>query len=379
MTTPTTRDTDEATRQFREAAAAKKCWTCGCLHTSLTALDRELPATERPADLNAAIEEARSRLLPVKYDCLGCEVCYPPLALNALEITEAACPTEIATEREGWPPLPGAYHALRYGAPVAICTLTSERLAEEIAAKAPPSVAIVGSMHTENLGIERLIRNVLSNPNIRFLIVAGADSRQTIGHLPGQSLIALSQGGIDGCGRIVGAKGKRPILRNVGTTGVEHFRRSVRVTDRVGDETLEPILAEAQRLADESPGPAEPFEVTSRVPVVTGYIPEQMTSDPAGYLVLYVDPRRRLLVLEHYRNDGLLDGVIEGHDAAEIYTPAVAKGLVSRLDHAAYLGRELSRAETALKNGTKYVQDGAPERAIVAAPPSSCGCGPECS
>ncbi|HEX2172228.1 MAG TPA: DUF4346 domain-containing protein, partial [Dehalococcoidia bacterium] len=31
--------------------------------------------------------------------------------------------------------------------------------------------------------------------------------------------------------------------------------------------------------------------------------------------------------------------------------------LVSRMQHAAYLGRELAKAETALKYGMKYVQD----------------------
>ena len=55
-----------------------------------------------------------------------------------------------------------------------------------------PEVAIVGTLHTENLGIERLVSNVLANPHIRFVIVCGPDSRQAIGHLPGQSLVALA-------------------------------------------------------------------------------------------------------------------------------------------------------------------------------------------
>ncbi|MEW6489827.1 MAG: DUF4346 domain-containing protein [Thermodesulfobacteriota bacterium] len=36
--------------------------------------------------------------------------------------------------------------------------------------------------------------------------------------------------------------------------------------------------------------------------------------------------------------------------------------LVSRLDHVAYLGRELARAEHALRSGARYVQDGALEQ-----------------
>jgi tetrahydromethanopterin S-methyltransferase subunit A len=81
-----------------------------------------------------------------------------------------------------------------------------------------------------------------------------------------------------------------------------------------------------------------------------------------------------LLSLEHYTNDGWLGALVEGHTAAELYTPAVERGLVSRLDHAAYLGRELARAEHALAAGTRYVQDGAPERAAdTRGHPPSCG------
>lgn len=36
---------------------------------------------------------------------------------------------------------------------------------------------------------------------------------------------------------------------------------------------------------------------------------------------------------------------------------ADGKACVSRLEHAAYLGRELQRAEEALRHGTPYVQD----------------------
>lgn len=40
---------------------------------------------------------------------------------------------------------------------------------------------------------------------------------------------------------------------------------------------------------------------------------------------------------------------------------AIERKLLTRLDHAAYLGRELARAEQALSSGETYVQDGAPE------------------
>ncbi|AEA47655.1 dihydropteroate synthase-like protein [Archaeoglobus veneficus] len=44
-------------------------------------------------------------------------------------------------------------------------------------------------------------------------------------------------------------------------------------------------------------------------------------------------------------------------DAKSIADTVIAKGLVSRLDHAAYLGRELKKAEIAAMLGKNYVQD----------------------
>ena len=94
--------------------------------------------------------------------------------------------------------------------------------------------------------------------------------------------------------------------------------------------------------------------------------------DPAGYFVVYPELRRNALVLEHYTNKGVLDAVLEGRTAGALYQTAIARRLVSRLDHAAYLGRELARAEQSVKDGTMYVQDRAPEP--EQAPASSCGC-----
>lgn len=384
MSAPVQNDMDEAVRQLREAAAAKKCWQCGCLHSSLRAIEEAFPRSQRPADLDAAIQSSRSRLTEVKYDCLGCAVCFPAIAINALGVEGDACPAEAVEAHEGWPPLPGSYRVLRYHAPVAVCTLTDEALMKTIASGAENEIAVVGMMQTENLGIERLIQNTITNPNIRFAVLCGADSRQAIGHLPGQSLIALASGGVDERMRIVGAPGKRPILRNMNREMVEHFRRTVEVVNLVGETDQTKIFEAAKACAARGSGPAEPFATTRTVAALAGYIPQRMVSDPAGYFVVYPDRSRRLLMLEHYLNNGVLDIVIEGASAAELYIPAVEKGLVSRLDHAAYLGQELARAEHALLAGESYIQDAAPERvndlqsdehSIKAA---ACGCGSSC-
>jgi tetrahydromethanopterin S-methyltransferase subunit A len=366
-----------ATTMVRAAANARKCWACGCLRHTLATIDRALPSSKHTGALDAALADARDHLLPERYECLGCEVCFPAVALNdlaadgSIDLTDAAsCPTESVEERFGWPPLPGAYTVLRYGAPVAVCTLNDQALANTVARTRFPEMAIVGTLHTENLGIERLISNVISNPNIRFVVVCGPDSRQAIGHLPGQSLVALAQGGIDQHQRIIGAKGKRPALRNLEAHAIEHFRRTVEVVDLVGVTDLEVILEAVRRCAERNPGPASSFAGSRVIEPVAGSIPARMVSDPAGYFVIFPDRARGLISLEHYANNGVLSTIIEGHAAVELYMMAIDRNLVSRLDHAAYLGRELARAEHALAAGQHYVQDAAPEREAS----MRCGC-----
>jgi tetrahydromethanopterin S-methyltransferase subunit A len=374
----------EALSYLQEALAAEKCRACGCFHNLVHALEEALQETQGPVELRELTEGAKQCLVASRYDCLGCEVCIPPLVLNALgqALGEAfadleVCPAEKVVARQGWPPLPGAYQVLRYQAPVAVCTLTSEDLAAAVAREAGPEMAMAGMMHTENLGIERLIQNVLANPHLRFVIVCGLDSKQAVGHYPGQSLAALAQHGIDDRKRIIGARGRRPLLKNLSLEDVSHFREVVEVIDLIGETSAKKVLSEAKECAARNPGPAQPYALSYIVTPISGYLPPRLVTDPSGYFVIYVDRGREMLSLEHYLNNGVLDAVIEGVSAAELYTPAIDRGLISRMDHAAYLGRELARAEESLHSGKPFVQDAAPQVAAVLTLASNT-CGPAC-
>ncbi len=358
----------EAQHWMAEAAEAAKCWPCGCLHSTLTTLEAATQdlSSETQA-LRGELARARAKLRPVEYECLGCPTCYPAIAANAFvaafperAAAPAASPTDIPEERAGWPPLPGEYCVLRYQAPVAICTLTDEELAARLADAQPTGVALLGRLHTENLGIERIIKNTLANPNIRFLILCGADSTQRIGHLPGQSLLALLQNGLDQRGRIVGAKGKRPVIRNVPPDAVEVFRKQVEVIDLIGRDLPTEILAAAAACSARDPGPAEAFASLPVISRTVAHPADRLVLDPAGYFVIFPDARKDLLVVEHYKNDGVLDHVLEGRTPADLYTTAIEMGLLTRLDHAAYLGQELARAHHALLTGHPFIQDAAP-------------------
>ena len=375
---------EKALSLFSEASAAKKCRACGCFHALLRAMAKDFGVDGLSEDLTEAVTRAQECLTEVQYDCFGCEVCFPPLIVTALsqaigkDLVELdLCPGEKVEERPGWPPLPGSYIIRRFCAPVAVCSLMDATLAQAIARETGPDLSIVGTLCTENLGIERVIHNVLANPHIRHLILCGPDSQQVVGHFPGQSLVALAQNGLDQRGRILGARGRRPVLKNISQAAVEHYRQTVAVVDLMGQSDLAKIIAMVEACAVQNPGPAVPFHPTSLLKPVPGYLPSRMVSDPAGFFVVYADRSRGLLSLEHYRNDGVLDAIIEGRTAAELYTPAIDRGLLSRLDHAAYLGQELSRADESLKTGGTYIQDAAPEEPRLLSLAQS-DCGPSC-
>ncbi len=361
--------------ELRQTLAAKKCWRCGCFLDTVTAL-RGSAAITTP--LGVLLDEARRLFEERRYDCLGCVTCWPAVAMNlATEIDPAVveqthCATEEPAVRAGWPPLPGDYRMLCFQAPVAVCTLNSDTLAEGLAGRRPEGLAIAGGLRTENLGIEHLMRNVLANPHIRFLIVCGKDTRRAIGHLPGQSLLSLLDNGVDEKDRIVGARGKRPLLKNVSTVQVAAFRTQVTALDHIGETDLDSLCGLIAETAARDPGPVA-AGAAEEAPVVVEAVdgPSRLRLDPAGYFVVYPDRARGHLVLEHYSNQGVLDRVFSATAPAALYATVIEAGLISRLDHAAYLGRELARAEAALATGTAYVQDRA-AGALTA--DSGCGC-----
>lgn len=356
--------------QLHRAVLASKCHGCGCLSGTVEAMQKAAAVVPQ---LVPILDAARAVLKPKMYDCLGCDVCFPAVAANAF--TEAYpeampdtafCPTEAPIERPGWPPLPGEYRVLRFGASVAVCTLNSDQLAQALAAEAPAGLAIVGTMHTENLGIERVVRNVLANPNVRWLVLCGEDTRQVVGHLPGQSLESLFANGIDDKQRIVGAKGKRPFLKNLTPEHVRVIREQVQIVSMIGELDARRIAQNVGELHVKArPAYAGTF-TEAAIETVQAREPQFFRPDPAGFLVVYPNRSDETLVVEHYTNGGVLDCVIEGRTPTAVYSEVMKRALVSQLDHAAYLGRELAAAERSLRTGEAYVQDRAPGDALPA-------------
>ncbi|MDW7731969.1 MAG: DUF4346 domain-containing protein [Methanolobus sp.] len=92
------------------------------------------------------------------------------------------------------------------------------------------------------------------------------------------------------------------------------------------------------------------------VPVIVAYEPEKLKLDDAGYFIIAPDPERMLILAKHYSYDKELLRIIEGPDARSIYRTIIKYKWASTLNHAAYLGQELARAEIAMKAGFDYIQ-----------------------
>ena len=101
-------------------------------------------------------------------------------------------------------------------------------------------VAIHGRMKTENLGIEKVIANVISNPNIRFVIIFGEEIR---GHRAGGSLIALHAHGLDENRRVRNAPGAVPYIENLDHAAIQRFIDQVEIIDLL-DSTDRVLLHE---------------------------------------------------------------------------------------------------------------------------------------
>ncbi len=144
-----------------------------------------------------------------------------------------------------WPPVPGDFIVGDPGHPVAICTLGKK-------IDVDCEYAIIGTCKTENIGIERVIVNIVSNPRVRYLILAGPE---VPGHRTGQSLKSLYENGVDSkTRRIVGAEGAIPFIENVPLEAVERFRQQVQLVNMLNITDPSRIADTAAELARKDPG-----------------------------------------------------------------------------------------------------------------------------
>jgi tetrahydromethanopterin S-methyltransferase subunit A len=147
----------------------------------------------------------------------------------------------------GWPLVKGDFHSGDANSPVAVITMGSHLDEQGIC---DAGAALCGSCKTENLGLEKVIANVIANPNIRFALLVGTEVK---GHLSGQTLVALHKGGVKE-GRVVGAEGAIPFIENLNDAAIKRFQEQVEIVNIMESEDLGAIKAKINELKAKDPG-----------------------------------------------------------------------------------------------------------------------------
>jgi len=106
----------------------------------------------------------------------------------------------------------------------------------------------------------------------------------------------------------------------------------------------------------------EPYneELEKKVPVISAFDETgPAVLDAKGSFKIALNRIEGNIVAMHYASPDRAEPttIIKGKTAENIYSKIAELALVSRVDHAAYLGSELEKAEIALKTGKEYIQD----------------------
>lgn len=132
---------------------------------------------------------------------------------------------------EDYPPEEGHYLRGNDYSPVAVAVILTydydkipKDIEDLVRLGVESGAALSGTLQTENIGLEKVVCNIIANPNIRYLIVSGPESH---GHLTAETLMCLVKNGIDEKKKIIGTEAPTPYLFNLPKEYVERFRKQI--------------------------------------------------------------------------------------------------------------------------------------------------------
>jgi tetrahydromethanopterin S-methyltransferase subunit A len=134
-----------------------------------------------------------------------------------------------------YPPEEGRYVRGNDGSPVVVAIVLNcdaDKIPSEIESLVRAGIesgaALSGTVQTENIGFEKIVCNIVANPNIRYMIVGGPESE---GHLTGEALKSLILYGVDKKMRIMETSAPHPFLYNLPMKLIERFRKQLSLID----------------------------------------------------------------------------------------------------------------------------------------------------
>jgi tetrahydromethanopterin S-methyltransferase subunit A len=158
-----------------------------------------------------------------------------------------------------YPPEEGCYLRGNDYSPVAVLVIlkyerekTPPGIEQLVRTGVESGAALAGTLQTENLGLEKVICNLVANPNIRYLVVCGPESP---GHHVGETILALAKNGLDAHKRIIGTTAPTPYLFNIPLESAERFRKQITVIDLINEGSDEVLRQAVCACYQEKPTP----------------------------------------------------------------------------------------------------------------------------
>jgi tetrahydromethanopterin S-methyltransferase subunit A len=258
---------------------------------------------------------------------------------------------------DSWPFIAGKYKVVDATAPVVVVMTDAEDLGGDVASLAAQGLCMVAPSCRSAADAAKLVKNIAANLAVHYVLFAGAKSQQSTVIEALQATLGGREAESDET-----AAAASQLRAKLDTVDIDALLRQVKPVDMLGCDEVDKIIARIGELAAESPRPNTGFRAPGRdeAPgvervIAASHIAYDPQIDKAGGYVIRIDDSR--IIVEHYNSKRELLRVVEGKTARDLCITLIRNGWVSKLDHAAYLGRELTLAEAALQSGLPYVQD----------------------
>lgn len=258
-----------------------------------------------------------------------------------------------------WPFIPGRYYLIDDTAPVIVVMPDNDTLAGTLSALSIQGLCMINSVCRNVADVEKLIRNVEANLAVHCIVLAGGGNGKEYPAVEALRAIFEDDAEISEKARRIG-HGVRGKLKAFDFAALQKRINVVNMLDCV---EVDQIVAAVSKHGAEGQRPDAGFVVqghdttlgVQRV-IAPPSISHDHQDDKAGKFIIGTDGK--VIVVEHYNSKGELLRLIQGGSARDLCIMLIRNGWVSRLDHAAYLGRELVLAEIAVQQGVPYERKG---------------------
>ena len=130
-----------------------------------------------------------------------------------------------------YPPEEGCYLRGNDRSPVAVVTILitdEDKVPKEIEDLVKTGIesgaALSGTVQTPNIGFEKIVCNIISNPNIRYIVLTGPESPS---HSTGQAFKDLMEKGVTEKRKIKSTNSAYATLYNLPMEWIERFRKQI--------------------------------------------------------------------------------------------------------------------------------------------------------